>query len=171
MQVRGYGARAFDRRADAARERDVVIFYQHAVVESEAVIAPAAGLHRVLLQHTQARRRLARIHDLRARAFDRFDKLARQRGDAGETLQEIQSRALAAQEHVREAARAGDDLTGFDLVAVGDEGFELLLRVERREDRFGGFESGDDHRFFRYEASARLRVAGHGRLRRDVAAP
>ena len=85
-------------------------------------------------------------------------------------MQEVEREPLAGEEHVGEAVRAGDDLAGLDLLAVGDEGFELLLRVERGEDGLGGFEAGDRHRLLRDEAAARVLVALDARLRRDVAA-
>ena len=116
-------ARALDRRRHAARERDVVVLDQHAVVEPEAVVARAAGRDRVLLKHAQARRSLARVNDLRVRALDGLDEAARERRDAGEALHQVQGEAFAREQHVGEAGRARDDLARLDLVAVGDEGF------------------------------------------------
>src|ERR1044071_7202941 len=101
---------ALDRRRDPASERDVVVFDEHAVVKSEAMVAPAARKHRVLFQHTQTRRRLARINDLRMSAFDRSDVFTRQRGDTRKTLKQIERDTLASEQDVCEAARACDDL-------------------------------------------------------------
>ena len=55
---RGHG------RRDSASQPDVVVLDQNRVEETDAVIRGAAGANRVLLQHAQRRRRLARVeHD------------------------------------------------------------------------------------------------------------
>src|SRR5205807_8564632 len=69
---------ALDRRRHAARQRDVVVLDEHAVVQAEAVVARAARQDRVLLKHAEARSGLSRVNYLRARALDGADELARQ---------------------------------------------------------------------------------------------
>ena len=48
----------------------MIVFDQHGVVETEAVIAPAAARDGVSLERAQTGRRLARVRDARARAGD-----------------------------------------------------------------------------------------------------
>ena len=64
-----------------------------AVVETEAVVAAAAALDRVLLELPQPGRRLARVEDLGAGSLDRVDEAPRERGDAGQAAEDVQRRA------------------------------------------------------------------------------
>ena len=75
-------ARTLDCRRDASRQRDVIAFDKHAVIEAETMITRAARNDSVLFQHPQARCGLSRVNNLRARALDGADELARQGRDA-----------------------------------------------------------------------------------------
>ena len=70
-EMAGMGAGAFERRPDAAGQRDVVVLDQHRVVEAEAVIGAAAEPHRLLFEDAQAGGRLAGADDLGLVAGDR----------------------------------------------------------------------------------------------------
>ena len=67
-------ARALDRGVDRAGRRDMVVLDQHAAVEAEAMVVPAADADRILLDDAQARMGLARVDNFRARARDRIDE-------------------------------------------------------------------------------------------------
>ena len=73
-------------------------------------------------------------------------------------------------QHVGKANHARDHFAGFDLFAIRNKRFELLLRVERQKNFFRGFETRDDHVFAGNKTSASTRVARDDRLRGDVAA-
>ena len=95
----GWALRArVDRLGDAAGEGDVVLLDQDRVVEADAVVAPAAGGDRRLLQRPQARRRLAGVEDAGAGAGDRLDEAGGQGGDAGEVAEEVERGALGDQQ-------------------------------------------------------------------------
>ena len=126
--------------------------------------------HRVLLKHAQPGRGLACVGDLCFRAFDSPNKLARDRGNPRQMLQEIQRRALSREQHICKAAGPRDYFAGFNLFAVRCKGFELLLRIERDEDLFGRFQSGDDHLFAGHKSAPRPRIAHQHALRSDIAA-
>ncbi len=99
------GARALQRGADAAGDRDMVVLDQHRIVEAEAVIGAAAGADRIFLDRAQARRRLARADDPRLVARDRGDDGGRRAGDAAEAAEEVQRRALGGEDAARRPGR------------------------------------------------------------------
>ena len=74
-----------DGRADATREADVVVFDQHRIEESGAVIRRASGPHRVLFKRAQGRGCLPGVKDPQP-SSGRVDERAGLRGDAGEPL-------------------------------------------------------------------------------------
>ena len=53
------------RAGDAATDGDVVVLDHHPAIQPQPVVQSAAAGHRVLLQHAQARRRLARVDQAR----------------------------------------------------------------------------------------------------------
>src|SRR5258706_8128908 len=85
----------------AAGGHEMILLDEDAVEEPDAVVRAAAHPHRVFLRHAQARQRLARIEDLRARALDGAHELARARGHAREQLHEIERGALRGEERAR----------------------------------------------------------------------
>ena len=98
-------ARRAHRRADAAGHRRVVLLDEDLVEQAEAVVAPAARGDRRLLERAQARRRLARVEDLRAGALDRAHARRGQRRDARQPPEEVQRRALGGEQRARAARR------------------------------------------------------------------
>jgi len=107
---------------------------------------------------------------LRARAFDCFYVLVRERGDTRESLHQVQRHTLGRDQHVGKSDHARDHLAGLDRFAVRDKRFELLLRVERQENFLGRFKPCDDHVLAGNETRASTRVTRNDRLRGDVAA-
>lgn len=95
------GGEAFTRAGVCGGE--VVVLDQHAVKEAQPVVpAPAAG-HRVLFQHAEAGRGLARVEQLGVGPAQRRDILGRLRRDAGKLLEKIQRRALGFEQGGRRA--------------------------------------------------------------------
>src|SRR5262249_11742881 len=124
-QMAGGGLRALEHRADAAGDGDVVVLDQHGVVEAEAVVETAAAAYGVLLEGAQARRRLARAANARARAGDAADEFMRRRRHSGKMADEIKRDAFGGEDgaggardrHERGLRRDGGPITrmGSDL--------------------------------------------------------
>ena len=91
-----------------AGRRGVVLLDQDRVVEPGAVVDSTARAHRGLLQRAQAGRGLARVEDLGARALDLPNGPGGRGRNAGESLEEVQRRALGAQQRPRAALQAKD---------------------------------------------------------------
>src|SRR5215510_16207485 len=85
-------------------------------------------------------------------------------------LQQIQRDAFARQQNVSKAARAGDDFSGFNFFSVRSERLELLLRIQRGKNFFGGLQPSDYHLFGSDKTTLRPLVAHQHALGRDIAA-
>ena len=136
-------AHARHRRHHALRQPDVVVLDQDAVVQPAAMIDAAAGAHGVLLERAQQRRRLARVEDDDAPAGG-IDELPRQRGDAGEPLQEVERRALGRQQRrrvARDTRRRRCPARHALAVAVPDRDGDA--RIELAERLAGDVEAGE----------------------------
>ena len=83
-------------RAHAPGHGDVVLLDQDRVVEAEPVVGRAPGGDRGLLERTQAGRRLARVEHARAGPLDGPRAARGERGDAREAAEEVERRALGA---------------------------------------------------------------------------
>jgi hypothetical protein len=69
------------RRAASSTEPatgDVIVLYHRRVPQAHAMVLRAAHARRIFLQHPQARQRLARVEQDRARIGDRIDVASRQ---------------------------------------------------------------------------------------------
>src|SRR5437867_4257118 len=97
---------AAHRFSRAAGQSKMVIFDEHTVIESEAMIAPTTGSDCILFQHAQPRRRLARVHDTCSGICYGIHVAMRECGDAGKVLQEVERDALDREQDLRFAAQA-----------------------------------------------------------------
>ena len=158
------------RRRDAAGDGDVIVLDQHRVIEAEAVIAAAAGAHRIFLQRAQARRRLARADDLRLVPATACDEARGRGGDAAEMAEKIQRDALGRQD----AARRAGDVAMRSPGATAAPSVRSTRKRDARIDQLEGepreIEPGDDAR----PAARRARrvasaPAGTTASRREVA--
>jgi hypothetical protein len=70
-------------------KRDVIIVDQHSIIQPEAVIVAAADGHRVLLQQPQTGCSPGCVDDTSFRPADAIYKFTSERGDAGQSLQQI----------------------------------------------------------------------------------
>src|SRR5581483_1996990 len=167
----GVAVEGGERLADAARDTDVVLLDEDAVVETGAVVRAAAAADGVLLERAEPRRRLPRVEDLRAGAVGQLDEAACERRDPAEPAEQVERDTLAAEDR---AGGAGD--LGKDYRDVCDRGALLELRlerhggVERAEDRVDDRNAADDARLLEQQLGATARVLGNERLRRGVAA-
>ena len=94
-------AHAPDRLGDAAGDGDMIVLDERRIVEAEAMVGAAARPHRVFLERTQERRRLARADDARLGMRDRRDEPRGGGGDAAEPADEIERHALGRQHAAR----------------------------------------------------------------------
>src|SRR6267143_490660 len=76
VEVPDFFASTLYRVSQTAGNTRMICLDANAVVEPIAVIYSAAEEHGVLLEHSQARRRLPSVSDLRTSAIDGTDKLA-----------------------------------------------------------------------------------------------
>ena len=111
---------AFEGGNGAAGEGDVIVLDEDAVGKIEAMILAAAATDGVLVEDAQAGRGLASIENTNARAGDGVDEFARDGGDAGHALEEIQNHALAGENDARVVANDRNLLAGIHTHAVED---------------------------------------------------
>ncbi len=161
--------RAFQRGADAAGDRDMIVLDQHRVVEAEAVIEAAAAAHRIFLQGAQPRRGLAGADQAGVGAFQLVDQRSCRGGDAGQMAGEIQRGAFGCEHRARIAGdRHQRGLLG-NGVAVARMRDDLCVRREPAHDGFDQRQAGDAAGGTRHHDGTRLRILRHGRDRGDVA--
>ena len=109
------------------------------------MVDAAAGDDRRLLQRAQARRRLARVEDLRAGALDRAHAARRQRRDARQALQEVQRGALGGRAaRGRRRSRAAPAPAARATRPSGPSRSSCDVGIERAERRLGGVEAEHD---------------------------
>ena len=160
------GMHPVERGSDAAGEANVIFLDEHRVEQAETMVRRAARPHRVLLERAQPGRRLAGIEH-RDSPAGRVDELPRPRGDARQTLQEIERGPLADQQRARRCGDFGDRRTGPAVIAVAPDrlerrrrtGLDLAERLER------DIQAGDD--FLKWEYAREL--LGAVRRRRSEA--
>src|SRR6185295_18630725 len=90
---------------------------------------------------------------------------------AGQSLQQIQRRALADQQNVGGAFDARELAAGADRVAVESARFDLYLTVEAGEDGFSDLQAAENEILLGEKAPAPRLAAAHNGGRRNVAAP
>src|SRR3546814_9557600 len=103
------------------------------VPKTHTVIGRSAHPRGIFLQHAQARYRLARIKQSRARTGDAVHILTRHGGYARQVLHRIKRGSLRRQHRLRLAFQAHDICSGFNMVAISNESFDLHVGVQRPE--------------------------------------
>ena len=133
-----------------AGEGDVVLLDQDRVVEAHAVVHPAAGADRGLLERAQQRRRLAGVEDHGAPALRprRLDEAGGQGRDAGEVAEQVERDALAGEQAARRAARPSATSRGHVVASTGPSTTTPVeLAAAGQPERLGGgVEPEDDAR-------------------------
>src|SRR5687767_10761259 len=99
------------------------------------MIVAAAAAHRVLFKLPPARRRFASIEDLRRCARNGAHKLARQGGDPGKALDEIQRDTFCRQNCARGTLHTQQRLTLAGRLPVTEEPFDANVARELAESR------------------------------------
>ncbi len=100
-------ASASDRGGESAGERDMILLDQDRVVEAHAVVTPAAGGHRRLLERAQARRRLPGVEQLGLGPFELACVARGQRRDPRQVAEQVERRALRREQRAGRAAGEG----------------------------------------------------------------
>src|SRR5262249_29453782 len=159
-----------ERRADAARDAEVVLLDEHAVVEAGTMVAASTAAHGVLLEGTEAGGGLAGVEDGGGGAVRQLDEASRERGDAAEPGEQIERDTLAAEDRAGRPLHHCED--GGD---IGDRGsfvdfrLDLDRRVERAKDRGGDRYAAHHAGLLEQQLGMAARVFGHEREGRGVA--
>src|SRR5689334_21412592 len=158
-------ARAPERGRYAARRRDVVVFDQHCVEQAHAMIGGARGGDRHFFETAQTGSRLSGVENHAAGAFDGTHVSAGKRGDAPQTLKEVQRDALAGEQRARRTAH------GRDLVTAVKARSRTVTHVDRAalENQWQHFDSGKRKGLAREQAAGGLRAGGYTQTGGDVA--
>ena len=146
----------------------MVVLDQDAVVQPAAMVRAGAGADGVFLERTERRRGLARVED-GDRAAGRVDETARQRGDAGEPLDEVQGGALRGQHRGGLAAQLRDDGARLAAIAVLVLALEGAAGIELQEGLRRDLQPRDDTRRLHDDDAAGAELRRNGCLGRDVA--
>src|SRR6266581_2322113 len=128
-----------------------------------------AQLRGVLLQRAQARSRLARVDQQRARARDALGVLRGERGDACEVLEKIQGGALGREQAASRAFHPSHRGAGPDALAVLHPQLDAAVRHAAAENLRRDIDPGDDDVLARVERELRARVGRDHQLRGQVA--
>jgi hypothetical protein len=110
--------RRAERGCDSARHADMILLDQDGLGQILAVIAASTNAHRVFFQHAQSGRSLSGIENLRARTRYFAHKAARQRGDAREALEQVQSYAFSGEQCARRGTHFDRTLAGANFFSV-----------------------------------------------------
>ena len=136
LEAQGFVDSALD-AVRVAGDGEVVVLGEHLVEEAEAVVGGAACAHGEALELAEPGRGLARVEDRGAGAFDGIDEPARERGDAGQALEEVEGGALGGEQRSRGASRCERGVAGGEFVAVIFERGDFDVGGNLAED-FGG---------------------------------
>ena len=162
-------------RADQAapqrsgHHRQVVVLDQHHVPQPGAMIGAAARTHRSLLERAPAGRGLTRIEDACAGSCSGgIDEATRERSDAGETLQEVQSHALSREYRTGGTVHPHDRFSRAYAFAVAGDHLDLAARLQPQE-HGSGERSARDHAIrLRYDRGMTAGARRDGPARRPV---
>ena len=119
----------------------MVVLQQNHVEETDAVVAAAANLHGLLLQHTHTWRRLAGVKHTGTSALQPFDIPVGHRGDTAHTLHDIQHQALRLQQRTHTSRHNHSDVAFLHAATVAHQYLDLHLRVEAVEHLLGNLDT------------------------------
>ena len=110
------------------------------------MVIAAALADRVFLEHTETRRRLARVEQLRGRRAQCEDVLTGMGGDTAETLEEVQEDAFGGKQLGGGPFDLGDRGARRDELAVVGERLGMTATAVSREHDIEEAEAGEDNR-------------------------
>ncbi len=158
-------------RARPLRDEEMIVFHQHHVVETEAMICSPTRDHRRFLKLPQAGRRLARVEDFRTVAAGGLDELMGQGRNAAQPLEEIERDAFGRENRARPTANFQDRHAGGHDRAVFLRNLDPKGGIDPPEDFRRHLRTGHDGPLLGDRPGGCLIVFGHEILARDVAAP
>src|SRR5207253_4208810 len=103
----------------------VIVFYEHHVVQAKAMINTTSCNHRSLFQCAEPGRGFACVQDLGRMVSNGIDKLARKGRDAAEMLQKVQRDTFRFQNRTRQAAHLYNNIASDDFVAIGPSNLDV----------------------------------------------
>ena len=109
---------SFERRHNASCQRNMIVLDQNSVGEIQTMVLPASATHRVFVQHAQAGHSLAGVQNSSLGSGDRVRKLASQRSNSAQSLQEIEDHSLTGKNHPGIVADHSDRLAVVQADAV-----------------------------------------------------
>ena len=124
-----------------AGQRDVILFQQNCIVESEAVVGAAARLHCIFFERSQTRCRFPGIPNTGSRARQLFHEAPCQRGDAAKMCQKIQRGPLAGKDGAGIPVHPHDLRARFYKRPIVVRTGDADLRIQLTEDLFGNRKS------------------------------
>jgi hypothetical protein len=96
----------------------MIVLNQNAVAKIEPVVRTAAGANGVLLQRSQARRRLTGVPQLTIGTLKLGHDRGCHAGDTAEMRQKVEGDALSSQDRVQQPFYGREDVTGRDAIAI-----------------------------------------------------
>ena len=103
---------------DPSGRRDMIVFDEHPVIEPETMVGSPSMPHRFFLERTPEGRGLPRIQESAWGAGHGIHHLSRQRGDAGQALQQIERGALTLQAEWSLALQPENMSVGRDFLSI-----------------------------------------------------
>ncbi|MNN47590.1 hypothetical protein D3C81_1620180 [compost metagenome] len=147
---------------------DVVLFDQERVVQADAVVITAAAGHCIFLRQAQAGQGLARVEQTHLGVCDQVGEKPRTGGDTRQHLQEVQRRALAAEQRTGRAFEVKQRLIGLGLLAIGHLPVHRHPWIELTEHGVDPGRAGD-HAILTGNDGGLGQALGRDQLRGDVA--
>ena len=108
------------------------------------MVAAAANLHSLLLQHAHARRRLARIEHAGLGALQALHVAVGHRGNATHALHDVQHQALGLQQRTNLARDNHGNVALLHARTILHQYLDLHIRVETPEHLLGNLDTGQD---------------------------
>src|SRR5437660_1374947 len=103
---------------------NMVVFNQHPIAQTEAMVLAPTQAYGLLLQATQARSGLTRIQDTCLCSLKRTSTMRSQRGNAREASQEVQCHTLSAQDRASRALNTRQHIALLHMSAILDYQFD-----------------------------------------------
>ena len=128
---------AVDGVDNAAGKVDVVVLQQNHVEETDTMVAAAANLHGLLLEHAHARSGLAGVEHAGARSLQSLHVLIGHGGNAAHALHDVQHQALSLKQRAHLARDNHGDIALLHPTSVAHQHLHLHRWIEAAEHLLG----------------------------------
>ena len=122
---------------------EVVVLDHGAVVEAEAVVGAASVCDGGLFEEPVTGGGFAGVEQSGAGVADGFDVSAREGGDAGESLDEVEGGAFGSEDGAGIAFDEHDDGPGADDGSIVEVDFDVKVRIDGAKYLCGDFDAGE----------------------------